>query len=496
MKPLFFALLFLLLTGLVAPILAGPGYVVAIGGGSEDDRTPTSWSGVVYQQIVERGNRGKVVILGTEPESDFLPRYFRSLGASDAVNLTVSSSKTANKKRTLKALETASVVFIRGGDQAEYIRLWKGTRLATAIRDLYQRGGVVAGTSAGAMILGDVVYTAENGTIFPEEALRNPFNQYLTVSEGFLNLIPGVMFETHYTERGRIGRLGPMLARWWTANPTSPAVGIALDDQTAVMISPTLEAEVLGQGIAGVMRRTPQTQIDLKPGEAPLITHLQYDQLTEGFRFDVTSQTLTKTPASARPVTLLPPPTVFTPTILNGTEAATASFGEHTVTGVTGDPFGLYLGKLNVTAGSGQVPQTLVMPRVYSEVKFIENRTGGLFFGLATAQVRTGILMDQGSTASLESDGTLNFDAKNSGHPSSLVISLAGVSLVDFSTYSTDRDSVGPRQSAALVGMLVHYLPSGHSYHLGSGEVGTLERKGQGNGQGYEKTKRTEKTQH
>ncbi len=59
-------------------------------------------------------------------------------------------------------------------------------------------GGVIGGTSAGLHILSEVLFTAQNGTVYPEEALEDPFNQYMTLEDDFLNLMPGLIFDSHF----------------------------------------------------------------------------------------------------------------------------------------------------------------------------------------------------------------------------------------------------------------------------------------------------------
>ncbi|MBN1899108.1 MAG: hypothetical protein JW827_10045 [Spirochaetes bacterium] len=70
-------------------ILSGEGYIVAVGGGTESDVNPDTWSGVVYRRIVELGDHCKVGVLSFNPETEWIPGYFKSLGASEAVNIRV-----------------------------------------------------------------------------------------------------------------------------------------------------------------------------------------------------------------------------------------------------------------------------------------------------------------------------------------------------------------------------------------------------------------------
>ena len=100
-----------------------------------------------------------------------------SFGADTAYNKTISTIASANLQETYDELITAKAIFIRGGDQWDYIRLWKGTKVDSAINYIFQNGGVIAGTSAGAAVLGDVDFSAQSGSAYPDEALAKSILQ-------------------------------------------------------------------------------------------------------------------------------------------------------------------------------------------------------------------------------------------------------------------------------------------------------------------------------
>ena len=130
--------------------LFAQGYICAVGGGSEGYN---DWSDAPYGWIVQKSDSGKIIIISDADATTWLPNYFISLGADTAYNKTISSISSissANLQSTYNELTTAKAIFIRGGDQWDYIRLWKGTKTDSAINYVFQNGGVIAGTSAGA----------------------------------------------------------------------------------------------------------------------------------------------------------------------------------------------------------------------------------------------------------------------------------------------------------------------------------------------------------
>ena len=157
-----------------------------------------------------------------------------SFGADTAYNKTISTIAAANLQETYDELITAKAIFIRGGDQWDYIRLWKGTKVDSAINFVFQNGGVIAGTSAGAAVLGDVDFSAQNGSAYPDEALQNPFYSRMQFEDNFLNLVPNVLFDTHFIERARHGRLIAMIYnQHFTAG--RDLIGVGIDDRTAIL---------------------------------------------------------------------------------------------------------------------------------------------------------------------------------------------------------------------------------------------------------------------
>lgn len=109
----------------------------------------------------------------------------------------------------------ASAVWISGGDQNRLIADYRGTLLERELHRLYQRGGVIGGTSAGAAVMSDVMIAGGN----PEARTGPGF--------GWLN---GYVVDQHFVARQRIGRLRGVLAEY-------PAhAGLGVDEGTAAII--------------------------------------------------------------------------------------------------------------------------------------------------------------------------------------------------------------------------------------------------------------------
>jgi len=232
------------------------GYVCAIGGGSEDYN---NWSDAPYSWIVQKSDSGKIIIIDVADATSWLPTYFMSFGADTAYNKSIPTIASANLQSTYDELITAKAIFIRGGDQWDYIRLWKGTKVDSAINFVFQNGGVISGTSAGAAVLGDVDFSAQSGSAYPDEALQNPFYSRMKFENNFLKLIPNVLFDTHFIERARHGRLIAMI---YNQHFTSgrDLIGAGIDDRTAICISPDGIGEIMGSGAVSIFYKDALTK--------------------------------------------------------------------------------------------------------------------------------------------------------------------------------------------------------------------------------------------
>jgi cyanophycinase len=272
---------------------------VAVGGGSEDKG---GWSDKPYRYIVDRSINKKIVIISDDSPSDssWLPNYFKSLGAEEAYNFYIPTKAFANLESTAEIIKSAGAVFIRGGDQWIYTNLWKVTLVEDAIREVFNNGGVVAGTSAGAMVLGDLVFTASQySSIDSEDALNNPFSSGVKLEDDFLKLTPNVIFDTHFIERGRFGRLMAFLYNFHFSTGRD-VIGIGIDDRTAVAISPDLIAEVMGSGTVTFFQKDELTNY-IRTADGYVIDNLKADLLVEGWKWNIAEKKIYSMPESAKP---------------------------------------------------------------------------------------------------------------------------------------------------------------------------------------------------
>jgi cyanophycinase len=253
---------------------AGPGLVL-MGGATDVDAAFTWWK--------PRIAGGDVVVIRTSG-ADGYNEYLQALGASDSVEtMLVTSNELANSDYVKWRVEHAEGVFMAGGDQADYVTFWRGTALESAIASVWQRGGVVGGTSAGCAVLGEFVFAAYEGSVYSDEALLDPYNVYMTLERDFFAFPPlaGFVTDTHFVPRDRMGRLVGFLGRILADGWAPSAKGIGVDERTAVVIDADGKGEVMGEGKVYVVVANDKPTVC--EAEKPLVySGLSYHRLAAG----------------------------------------------------------------------------------------------------------------------------------------------------------------------------------------------------------------------
>ena len=216
-----------------------------LAGGGRDLDQAMAW-------FVKKANGGDLLVIRCSGDGAYND-YLSGLAAVDSAETIVLKSRSASYDPfVLSKIKDAEAIFIAGGDQADYVAKWKDTPLGESINSAVRSGVPVGGTSAGLAVLGQFAYSAERGGIYPDEMLRDPYHERATFVKGFLEIpyLGGVITDSHFRQRDRMGRLAGFLARisqdGWSAAPK----GIGLDEQTAILIEPDGKGRIAGKGKA------------------------------------------------------------------------------------------------------------------------------------------------------------------------------------------------------------------------------------------------------
>lgn len=208
--------------------------VLIVIGGHEDKQGDR----VILQEVARRLDGGKLVIAtvaSREPEGYFegYVKGFEGFGVGELVELYVNDRGETLDPAKLSLFDGAAGVFFTGGDQLRISSQIGDTPVERRIWDLYDAGGVIAGTSAGASAMSETMLIggASNGS----HRLGD-----LRMAPG-LGLLKDAIIDQHFAERGRIGRLLGAVAQ----NPR--VLGIGVDEDTALIVEGQ-RFTVLGSG--------------------------------------------------------------------------------------------------------------------------------------------------------------------------------------------------------------------------------------------------------
>jgi cyanophycinase len=231
----------------------GQGKLLVVGGGGESEG---GWSDAPYAWGVTQASNKRVAVISYANEDEWIPNYFKSLGAIAADNIKIDSRALADTQAMYDSLMLYDMFFFKGGDQSYYYTYYKNTKTQDAIHAKFAAGGVMAGTSAGLAILSSPSFTGVNGSAFPYQAVYDYSPARFSLADDFLQLFPGYVFDSHFTERGRFPRLLAFMAKWYKEKD-SLIKGMGVDDRTAICIDENLKGKVYGTGGVSIFTPTP-----------------------------------------------------------------------------------------------------------------------------------------------------------------------------------------------------------------------------------------------
>ena len=263
----------------VTPALAGPAH--DFGGGGTDVDAAIQWMIDQVRGCTDCATKVDVVILRATGADGYNEYIYAMNGVDSVETLVITSAKDSNTAAVEATVLGAEVVFFAGGDQCDYVKNFKGTRVETAVEAVYARGGGVGGTSAGLAIQGEFSYDACTGSVTSSQALLDPYHREITFTYGFFNWphMGGVITDSHFVTRDRMGRTMAFVARQLRDGRAATALGLAVNEATSVVVDKHGLATVVGAGPAYFVlgdhppevceRRTPLTFSNFKIWKVP-----------------------------------------------------------------------------------------------------------------------------------------------------------------------------------------------------------------------------------
>ncbi|MFV5702556.1 cyanophycinase [Flavobacterium sp. XS2P12] len=215
----------------------------------------------------KENSRIEVITTASVIPKEIGPEYvkaFEYLNAKNVDILTIERREQAADETVLARLKAADIVMFTGGDQLRLTSILGGTPFHDILLDKYHKEEFIyAGTSAGAA-------AASNNMIYQGSSSEALLKGEVKISSG-LGLIDGVIIDTHFVQRGRIGRLFQAVV----GNPR--VLGIGLGEDTGLLITNNTQMEAIGSGLVILVdgreiKDTNLTKVEL--GQPISISHL------------------------------------------------------------------------------------------------------------------------------------------------------------------------------------------------------------------------------
>ncbi|MFZ2054244.1 MAG: cyanophycinase [Candidatus Aminicenantales bacterium] len=270
----------ILASGFISPAFPKTkGYLFIIGGG---DRPESMMKRFV--EMAERFGNGKIIVFpmaSSEPEETGagLVSEFRALGARQ-VESHVLTREQALSEESARLLDDAGGVFFSGGDQSRQMAVLRHTPVHRRLLELYDQGCVMAGTSAGAAVMSEVMITGEERRKVEEgHEFETLEAENIVTSEG-LGFIRTAIIDQHFVARKRHNRLISLVAE----KPL--LLGIGIDEETAIIISPDETFEVVGRRSVVVYDGS-RADTAVNPSRLIALRGVAVHVLVAGDRFDL-----------------------------------------------------------------------------------------------------------------------------------------------------------------------------------------------------------------
>ena len=262
---------------------ASRGHLFIIGGG----RQPAEMMNR-FIELAGGTNQARIIVLpmasedaagsGAEQAAEF-----KSHGAANVESVVLTREEATNHLSAAR-LDGATAVYFTGGDQSRLAAVLVNSPVHRKLKELYARGAVIGGTSAGAAIMSQVMITGEE---LLNDDKTNAFKfikkHNIETAAGF-GFMTNAVIDQHFIKRRRLNRLFSVVLE----HPQ--LVGIGIDESTAIIVNPDGTFEVLGESAVMVIdpRRAANIRADQRGNLSArdIKTHV----LVAGDRFDLTSR--------------------------------------------------------------------------------------------------------------------------------------------------------------------------------------------------------------
>ncbi len=200
-------------------------------------------AGILHHVVEQAGGvKAKIIVIPTassipEEVGEMYLDAFTKLGCTNVTVLDIRCKEDSEEETAIALIKEANGVMFSGGDQSKITDRIGGTTIHKILTDRYQneKGFVIAGTSAGAMAMASEMIAGGSAT---EAFVKGAVTMYKGLS-----LIPELIIDTHFIQRGRFGRTSEAVAKF------PHLLGVGLAEDTGMIIKNGNDCTVIGSGM-------------------------------------------------------------------------------------------------------------------------------------------------------------------------------------------------------------------------------------------------------
>ncbi len=244
--------------------------------------------------LCEHSGGGNLVVISAYGADEYNSDFHAACPENSVTTLVITSAEAANDPYIVDTIRNAHAIFLSGGDQSHYVNYWTGQAVQKEINADVARGVPLGGISAGLAVQGQFVFASMLDTVKSPEALANPYDPHVTLVRDFLSIpvLKGVITDSHFSQRQRMGRSLVFLARMVQDGWANQAHGIGVDETTAVLVEADGHAKVVGKNSAYFMTLDHRPELCTE-GKPLTVLHIKVIKLSAGDNFDLKTWTAT-----------------------------------------------------------------------------------------------------------------------------------------------------------------------------------------------------------
>jgi cyanophycinase len=259
----------------------GKGSLIAVGGGESGTITDDSLKIIEkFLELSGDSSKARIVVMtvATDKPEDAEKRYrevFELLKFKKFEFLNIADRSESFDESILEKIKNGTGLYFTGGNQLHVTALTGGTPLHELILDKFKKGMTIGGTSAGAMMM-------SSSTLLSGASDKAPRLGAIEVTPG-MELLDRSIIDTHFSQRGRHGRLLSSVAH----NPQ--VLGIGIDERTAMIVQGG-KFGVMGEGAVTVIcaKNSMHTNLPyIRTEQAIGIFGVNFHVLPEGYEYDL-----------------------------------------------------------------------------------------------------------------------------------------------------------------------------------------------------------------